>query len=166
MPLATRSGGLLLFFLLHASPLLGQDPEGVPTPESVQALTHELAEAWVRLEADAYLSFFAEDLVFYFDGISVSRADFEAVVRETLQALEASTFEITDPHIQILGDDAAVISFHLREVMVLDAHRSEDFQAAMSMVWARRSGGWKVVLMHESMPSPRGEGGDGRLVVP
>ena len=160
MRLAIRSAGVVLLSLLGATPLPGQGLGPIPNSDSVQALTQELAEAWERLDADAYLAFFAGDLVFYFDGLSVSRADFEAGVRETLQMLKASTFEITDPHILILGDDAVAISFHLREALVLDGDHSEDFRAAMTMVWARRGGEWKVVLMHESLPSPREEGGD------
>ena len=166
MRLAIGSGLVVLMSLLGATRLLGQESVSIPPLESVQALTQELAGAWERLDADAYLAFFAEDLVFYFDGVSVSRADFEAGVRATLEMLQASTFEITDPHIQILGEDAVATSFQLREALILDADRSEDFQAAVTLVWARRGGEWRVVLMHESLPPHRAEGGDDEVTLP
>ena len=119
--------------------------------DSVLALTRGLAEAWIRLDADAYLGQFSEDLVFYFEGRAVTRTQFEDAVRRSLAALRESTFDIMDPEVEPLGDDAAVVSFALRERMVSRQDAVTDLRAVLTLVWERRDGRWLVVRAHESL---------------
>ena len=118
--------------------------------DSVRALTSELAAAWEALDADRYLGWFASDLVFYFEGARVERPELESIIRATTAGLQSSTFEISDPRVQVLGPDAAAISFGLRELMVDTAGVTTDLRAALTLVWERRPEGWRVVLAHES----------------
>jgi hypothetical protein len=95
-------------------------------------------------------------MVFYFEGQQVERADFDASVRATMAALRSSTFEIFDPQVEVLGPNGAAISFRLREVMVDTRGATTDLRGALTLVWSRRSEGWRVVLAHESLP-PTGD---------
>ncbi len=126
--------------------------------DTLLSLTDDLAASWTRLEPDDYLDRFSDDLVFYFEGSRVSRSEFEAVVRGTMEALAESTFEVSDPDVEILGPDAAVISFGLREVMVDRNGDVTDLRGALTLVWERREGEWRVVRAHESLP-PANDGG-------
>ena len=127
-----------------------QNPGAAVQEETILTLTEEVGAAWRSLDADDYLSWFSGDLLFYFEGQRVDRDAFDTVIRASLGGLRSSTFEVLDPRVQVLGQDAATISFDLRELMVDTAGGTTDLQAATTFVWARRPDGWKVVLAHES----------------
>lgn len=129
----------------------GQEAASAWVADSIETFTQELAEAWIRLDADDYLQWFSEDFVFYIEGHRVPRDGFEAVVRAATGALRQSTFEISEPHITVLAADAGVISFGLREVMVDTAGSTTDLRAAMTLVWQKREEQWRVVQAHESL---------------
>ena len=134
------------------TPGFGQDSTPGSVADSIEIFTHELAESWVRLDADDYLHWFSDDFVFYIAGQRVSRSGFEAVVRAATGALKTSTFDISDPHIEVLAPDAGVISFGLREVMVDTAGATTDLNAAMTLVWQRQEDAWRIIMAHESLP--------------
>lgn len=156
-----RIDSLALFvsglIVLGPPPIVGQDVESTTVADSIRVLTNNLAASWERLDPDEYLGWFASDLVFYFEGQRVGRSEFDASVNAAMRALRSSTFEILDPHVQILAKDVATISFRLREVMVDTTGATTDLRGALTLIWSRRADGWKVVLAHESLP-PSGEG--------
>lgn len=131
---------------------------GTPANSVVEGIvldrTRDLAAAWERLDADAYLSHFSDDLTFYFEGARVSRREFEAVVRGTIGSLRESTFELTDPEVEVLGRQAAAVSFGLRERMVDASGGETELNGALTLVYERRGGQWLVVRAHESLRRP------------
>lgn len=126
-------------------------PADAAMEATILSRTRDLAASWIRLDLDNYLGRFSDDLVFYFQGSRVPHADFEAIVRETMDVLRESTFEVIDPEVVVLGPDAAVVSFRLREVMVDRSGATMDLAGAMTLVWARHRGEWRVVQAHESL---------------
>ena len=146
--------GISLFALFLPTSALGQEAASQAQADSLLALTEDLAEAWVALDAEEYLKWFSDDLAFYFEGGQADASDFEAGVRAAIGTLRSSTFEILNPRVDVLGADAAAVSFQLRELMVDTAGQTTDLRAALTLVWARRADGWKIVLAHESLPTP------------
>lgn len=127
-----------------------------PPPDSViagtiMARTRELAVSWERLDADAYLAWFSEDLTFYFQGARVSRMEFETTVRDAIASLRESTFEVVNPDVEVLGANAAAISFEIREVMLDRTGAITEVNGALTLVWERREGRWLIVRAHESL---------------
>jgi uncharacterized protein (TIGR02246 family) len=127
-----------------------------PPPDSViagmvVARTRELAASWERLDADAYLAHFSDDLTFYFEGARVRRSQFEATVREAIGALRESTFEVLDPEVEVLGPNGAAISFELRELMVDHSGVTTALNGVLTLIYERREGRWLVVRAHESL---------------
>ena len=147
---ATLFAGALAVF--GSTPVVCQDVVPASLADSVRELTNELAGAGERLDPDEYLGWFSSDLVFYIEGQRVERVDFESVVRATTGALRSSTFEILDPQVRVLSPDAATISFGLRELMVDTAGVATDLRGALTLVWWRRTEGWRVIVAHESIP--------------
>lgn len=148
---------LLLAALLWgaaSTPLSGQPVESGVSESAVLGLTERLADAWVALDADRFLGWFAEDFDFYFEGARGEPAVFAAGVRATMDVLTSTTFDISDPRITPLGPDAAAISFMLHEELHLGTGESEELNAAVSLVWLRTSDGWRIVSMHESLSLP------------
>ena len=134
----------------HAQP--ADDPRQVA--DALLAETRALAADWRRLDPEAYLAHFSDDLVFYFQGVNVPRADFEAVVRGSMQSLRASTFEISDPDIEVLGETAGVLTFSLREEMIDRQGNRTDLRAMLTLVYEYRDGEWVIVRAHESLLMP------------
>jgi len=132
---------------------MGVPPDSV-VAETILSVTRELAGAWERLDADAYLAHFSEDLTFYFEGSRSSRTEFETVVRQAIASLRESTFEVLNPEVEVLGPNAAVISFELREVMVDTSGASTELRGVLTLVFERRRGQWLVVRAHETLPPP------------
>ncbi|HSK18108.1 MAG TPA: SgcJ/EcaC family oxidoreductase [Longimicrobiales bacterium] len=120
----------------------------------ILARTRELAAAWKRLDPEAYLAHFSDDLIFYFDGRRLERQEFETVVRETLASLRESTFEVLDPEVEVLGPAAAAVTFGVREVMVDTAGATTDIEGVLTLVFETRRGRWLVVRAHESLRRP------------
>jgi uncharacterized protein (TIGR02246 family) len=137
----------------------GRSGETPPSDSLVTATliarTRELADAWSRLDADAYLTHFSDDFTFYFEGSRVSRARFEAVVRESIGSLRESTFEILNPEVEALGASGATISFELREVMIDASGATTELNGVMTLVYERRGGRWLIVRAHESLLQQR-----------
>jgi uncharacterized protein (TIGR02246 family) len=138
------------------SSVRGQDSPSASLADSIETFTQQLAESWVRLDADGYLKWFSDDFVFYIDGQRVPRDEFEAVVRAATGSLQESTFEISDSHVEVLGPDAGVISFDLREVMVDTTGATTDLNAAMTLIWQRQRDEWRITIAHESLRRPVG----------
>jgi uncharacterized protein (TIGR02246 family) len=128
-----------------------EPPPDSVTTATIMARTRELAASWERLDADAYLAHFSDDLTFYFQGSRVARAGFEAVVRDTIASLREATFDVLNPEVEVLGPNAAVISFELREVMLDESGATTELNGAMTLVYERRDGRWLVVRAHESL---------------
>ena len=116
-----------------ASALARSDPHVLGTrADSIVSLTYDLARAWTKLEPERYLGYLSNDLVFYFEGGRLGRAAFENVIRTALGSLRSSTFEVNDPEVVVLGPNAAVISFGLREQMVSVEHGEETTESALT----------------------------------
>jgi len=147
---------LVLHVLLFCAAACGrsdQDPPGHSEDEVAEAigdLTARLASSWVALDADAYLVPFPEDLVFYIQGSRVYGDDFRAAVRASVSSLRESTFEIADQETEVLGRNAGVTTFTLREVMTDTTGQVTDIQAVLTLVVERRNGNWMIVRAHES----------------
>lgn len=147
-----RRGGDWKIVRVHESL---EPPSDSLVTATVMARTRELADAWERRDADAYLTHFSDDFTFYFEGSRVSRARFEAVVRESIGSLRESTFEILNPAVEALGTGGATISFELREIMVSASGATTELNGVMTLVYERRGGRWLIVRAHESLLQQR-----------
>lgn len=154
-------GALLL--LLSGLPAIGCAPadSGQMTAQreaaladTLRALTHQVDSAFTALDPEPYLALYSEDTHFYYDGSHLPRKKFEAVVRREMEAFERFSTTMMEPQVEVLGPDAGVVSFRYQGEAVDTAGNPQKLTAAVTVVFERRSGEWKVVQAHESFPPP------------
>lgn len=124
--------------------------------DTVRSLAEEVDAAWKKLEPEPYLELYSEDVQFYYNGSQLPRAKFEKVVRKEMAGLRRWSTKLLDPQVEVLGPDAAVASFRYRGEAVDTAGRAREISAAVTLVFERRGGEWKIVQAHESFPPPEG----------
>jgi uncharacterized protein (TIGR02246 family) len=123
--------------------------------DSVEQLAIRLLESYDALDADRFLSFYSDDMRWGARGDFQSRADFDAGVRGWLASLSGSVNVWDERVVRVLGPDAAVLEARCHEIEVDTAGVSLEDSYAMTLVWARIDGEWKVVHAHSSHPRPR-----------
>lgn len=107
-----------------------------------QALKDKDAEAVARLSDDPCLITGAQ-------GVS-------SVDRKAMRGLTESgpytlhDFEIRDPQIRLIGDDVAVVAYHVHEELTVEGE-PVTLDAADASTWVRRNGRWVCALHTESL---------------
>lgn len=122
--------------------------------DTLRALTHQVDSAFTALEPEPYLALYSDDTHFYYDGSHLPRKKFEAVVRKEMGAFESFSTTMMGARVEVLGPDAGVVSFRYRGEAVDTAGNTQEMTAAVTVVFERRGGQWKVVQAHESFPTP------------
>lgn len=119
--------------------------------DSVLSLTEDVLATWEDLNPEPYLDYYSEDVHFYYQGSELPRNKFEEVVRKEMGAYQEFTTELSDPQVEVLGADAAVVSFKYKGTAVDTAGNQESLNAAFSVIFEHRNDGWKIVQAHESI---------------
>lgn len=128
--------------------------------DTILAVTERYNAAWEALSAEGILAFHPDDLRYYYrgsGGIS-SKVVFDRVLREEiLPFMRSWSMEVIDPDVEVLGPDAAVVSFVMDTEVVDASGQADDYgSGALTYVFERRDGEWQIVLMHESAAVPQG----------
>jgi hypothetical protein len=63
---------------------------------------------------------------------------------------QLESFELTDPQVQMLGEDVAVIAYTVHEDLTVEG-KPVSLDAAESSTWVRRHGHWRCALHTESL---------------
>jgi uncharacterized protein (TIGR02246 family) len=121
----------------------------VALADTVLTLAREWLDAWNELDADRMLQFYDEDLLYYWRGRPMTYEQFEAAVYEHIIPNESYSIEMTNPHVQVLGADAAVVAFNWRD-KADPRNEAQAPRAAVSLIFERRGGEWKIAHIHES----------------
>lgn len=124
--------------------------------DTLRALTRQVDSLFKALDPEPYLALYSGDTHFYYDGSHLPRKKFEAVVRKEMKAFERFSTTMMEPQVEVLGPDAGVVSFRYRGEAVDTAGTTREMTAAVTVVFERRNGEWKIVQAHESFPPPEG----------
>jgi ketosteroid isomerase-like protein len=141
-----RAASLLL--LLVASAFAGNSPES-----EVRKTLNEFVTAFDNLDWERFTAFFADDATMFQPRKFLRRADNKAEIEsqfrqvfETIRGKQTKApFMLLHPldvRVQTLGDDAAIVTFHLDDRPGVLNRRT--------MIWQRRKSGWKIVHIHAS----------------
>jgi ketosteroid isomerase-like protein len=140
---------LMLFFLL-----LGVCSAQLVSPETeVRQALSQFLQVFDNLEWDRFTAFFADDATMFqprkfvrrADGKSEIKYEFQQVfedIRGTQTKPPYMDLQPRDLRIQMLGDDVAIVTFHLDNHPGLLNRRS--------LIWKRFKTGWKIVHIHAS----------------
>ena len=124
--------------------------------DTIRALAEEYNEAWETLDIASIVEFHGMGFEYYWFNTRVAE-DFEDVLRDVwLAETKEYEIEISNPGVEVLGTDAAVISFLFNDREVSLSGDVVTSEGAMIYVFERREGRWKIVRIHHSGPVPEG----------
>ena len=129
---------------------MGQQGHETALSDTAMTYARTWTAAWNNLNAEQMIQLHSEDLQYYYGGKRMApRATFERVLRDDIIPNESYSIKMVDPHVQVIGSNAVVVSFFLRG----ESKRKEatsPFAAAVSLVLEKRNGKWKIIHIHES----------------
>lgn len=150
---------LLALGAWYAWPGTGQPPTthvdsvAAGARDSIATAAVELFTTWGRLEPEPYLALFSDDFEFYIEGKRLTRPAFESAVRQAMAALRERGWDAamtSGPHTEVLGPDAAVVSFLYEVREERTDGGTVTLPWAWTLVYERRDDVWQVVQAHES----------------
>lgn len=125
--------------------------------DTLLSLTRQVDTAFTQLEPGPYLRYYSEDAHFYYRGTHLPKKKFETVVRKEMAAFERYSTEILAPRVEVLGPNGGVVSFRYRGQVADTTGNARSVSAAVTLVFERRNGEWKVVQAHESFVPSQGD---------
>lgn len=122
--------------------------------QKVLDLTSQYNKVWETLNVEKIAEYHSnESFIYYWHGSLASESNdhFRKLFPEILSTAKAwSMKKISQPLVQIINEDAVVISFAFEaETTGLDGTKMNE-TGALTYVWNNINGQWKIVHIHES----------------
>ena len=124
--------------------------------DSLLVLTNRYNAAWEAVRPDSIVAFHSDDFEYYFFDARIDELSEEMLREEWIGDLDEYSIDMTGPSVEILGRDAGIVSFLFRDHGVDMAGVVTETEGALSYVFERRAGVWKLVRIHHSGPMPEG----------
>ena len=122
--------------------------------DTILALAEEYNAAWGSLDVGRIVQYHGAGFEYYWFDQRIS-ADFAETLGEIwLAETQAYSIEMVEPDVEILGADAAVISFRFNDRQLYDSGDVVTTQGALGYIFERRDSGWEIVRIHHSGPVP------------
>ena len=113
--------------------------------------------AWEALDFDRISEFHADDFTYYRRGIvdSESNADFERAYHENV-ATQITGYWASASHtwVKVLGPEAGIVAFVFRGGVETPDGAKHTYDGALTYVYERRGGQWRITHIHESAYLP------------
>src|SRR5688572_21668153 len=106
-----------------------------------QALKHNDIDAMLRLTSDPCIVTGAQGVA------SLDRKTFREMSQNPIWQVKA--FRISDPKVQMIADDVAVLAYTVHEDMTVEGEPIS-LDCADASTWVRRNGSWQCALHTES----------------
>ena len=131
----------------------------VATVDHLLALTRKLLESIVAGDWKTYTSLVAYDITCFepearghlVEGLPFHEFYFKLGAGGAKPAV-VPTITLASPHVRLLGEDAAVVSYMRMTQKLDDAGRPITALCEETRVWQRIDGAWKHVHFHRSLP--------------
>jgi len=120
--------------------------------QEIIRITEEYNQAWRSLNVDSISKYHAEDILYYWHGSKgpTSKTEFENFLKQILPTMTVYQHRILDIQVQVLSDNVVVASHtYDGEFTGIDG-KSNNYDGALTYVFHKISGQWKIVLIHES----------------
>ena len=124
--------------------------------DTIRALSEDYNAAWEELSVARIIDFHGAGFEYYWFDRKITDEFAELVGNVWLSDTQEYSIEMFEPSVEVLGQDAAVISFSFRDRQVFVSGEVATTQGLLSYVFERRDGGWKIVRVHHSGPVPEG----------
>ncbi len=126
------------------------DEQKAAIEEEVRQVGDDMGEAWRALDFDRARSFLADDMDWAIPPMPFTTIEeIEPGARAYISGISEITLEDEDLFIRVLGPDAAVVGSTSHETVVDVNGVSSSTRTALTLVWARADGVWKLVHGHQ-----------------
>jgi uncharacterized protein (TIGR02246 family) len=137
-------------------PPLSSDQEAAIS-EALLSTTAAYNAAWEALDFEQIAKFHAADFTYYRRGVvdSESNDDFARAYHENV-ATQISGYwaSASDTWVKILGPDAGIVAFVFRGGVETPDGAKHNYDGALTYVYERRDGQWRITHIHESAYLP------------
>lgn len=123
--------------------------------DTLRSVLEDVNDAFFALEPGPYLDYFPDDFHLYGRADYLTRTEYGKGIRQVMARDRDWSGDVGDVQVEVLGRDAGVASYTYRTTVVDTAGDEEEVTGAVTVVFERREGEWRVVRAHESF-GPRG----------
>lgn len=129
---------------------LGSRAQDSSDSAAIRALELKLLDCYKHHEVEVFASVLDDDFVITFeDGSTYSKTGYLAYSTSALTRVE--TVEIPEMKIRLHGETAVVTGvYHEKGI---DSQKSYDYHDRFTDVWMKKSGKWRLIAAHYSVPS-------------
>ena len=125
--------------------------------DTLLSITEAYNAAWEELDFDRISEYHADSFTYYRRGVvdSSSQTDFERAYYENVATQITSYWaEATETWVEVLGSNAGLVAFVFRGGVKTPDGATHAYDGALTYVYERRGGRWKIVHIHESAYDP------------
>jgi len=142
---------------VSTSPQRLSSEEEAAISEALLSTTEAYNAAWEDLDFGRIAEFHSEDFTYYRRGAvdSKSNADFERAYHENVATQISGYWASTsDTWVKVLGPDAGIVAFVFRGGVETPDGVRHTYDGALTYVYERRGGRWRITHIHESAYLP------------
>ena len=145
----------LVFLLSTYHFILGQTTnENQKIVDKILAITEKYNKAWETLNMEMVAKFHSDSSFRYYSNMKLlisSNADFKKLFPQYMNTTKSWKIEVSNPVVQVLDENVAVIGFTGKAEMITTANKVSDFgTGAYTYVWKKIDEEWKIVHIHDS----------------
>ena len=118
--------------------------------DTVRQLAVSFSDAWNTLDPDTHLSFYSDDVMYGFGGRFRDAESFREATTSFMNLFAEFDQSWDSLFVQVLGPTVAVTGGTVQWTNVRKSGESSLGGEAMTLVWHRVDGEWKVVHIHSS----------------
>ena len=125
--------------------------------DTLLSITEAYNAVWEELDLERISEYHADDFTYYRRGEvqSASQTEFEQAYHDDVATqITAYWADATETSVDVLGPDAGVVAFVFRGGVETPDGATWDYHGALTYVFERRDGQWRIVHIHESAYSP------------
>lgn len=145
---------LLLSILLCLFACEQEKTSDAAIEQEIIDITNAYNQTWETVDMDLVAQFHAEDIRYYWHGFraAASNEEFLEVFKEWMATTKVWKMEVENYDVQVLGKDLAIIGFNSSATtsILTNGEPYEYGTGALTYVWKRINGAWKIVHIHES----------------
>ena len=117
---------------------------------NIKALEWKLLDCYKLRQVEVFATVLDDDFVITFeDGSTLSKTGYLSYSASSSTHVELA--EIPEMKVRVHGDTAVVIGVYHEKGM--DAQKAYDFHDRFTDVWMKKSGKWRLIAAHYSVPS-------------
>ena len=126
--------------------------------DTLLSITEAYNAAWEKLDLDQISEYHADDFTYYRRGTldSKSQSEFEQVYHDDVATQITSYWaDASNIWVEVLGTDAGTVAFEFRGGVTTPDGATHDYDGALTYIFERRDGHWRLVHIHESAYRPQ-----------